>query len=268
MPELDDLRRIAGFIFDMDGVIYRGAAAIPGAGSFVARLRAASVPFLFLTNNATTPADQVAARITGMGIPASSAEIVTSADAAAATLAAEQPGGRALVIGEAGLTQALTAAGLSLVSAHHEADVVVAGLDRDVTYTKLREAALAIQRGVPFIATNTDASLPTEAGPIPGAGALVGALQIATGVAPRVIGKPMPGFFEFGLRRLGVPRERTATIGDRPDTDIAGGQAAGLRTIAVLTGIGTAEQFAAMRPPPDWVFADLNELARAYFEEH
>jgi 4-nitrophenyl phosphatase len=260
---LTDLR---GFILDMDGVIYRGNTALPGAVAFLAGLRAASIPFLFLTNNATAPPRLVAQRLVGMGIPASAKEVLTSSEATAAALAAEMPGCRVLVVGEAGILEALTEAGLHLTDDYHQADAVVVGLDRDCTYARLRDAALAIRRGALFVATNTDRTLPTEIGFIPGAGALVGALQIATDVTPRVIGKPSREIFAFALGRLGTPAGVTAAVGDRPETDIIGGQRAGLRTVAVLTGAGTAGEFTALDPPPDWVFQDLEELRQAYFE--
>jgi 4-nitrophenyl phosphatase len=261
------LRDLAGFIFDMDGVIYRGNAVLPGAAEFVAGLRRARVPFIFLTNNSTTPPDKVAARLTGMGIAAEPTEVLTSAEVTAATAATQVKGRRALLIGEEGIRRALLAQGFSLVECHTEADLVVVGLDRECTYARLREAALAIERGAPFYATNLDRNLPTEIGLIPGAGALVAALEIATGVKATSIGKPEPGIFTFALGQLGTQAEVTAAIGDRPETDILGGQQAGLHTVAVLTGAGTAEAFAAMRPGPDWVFEDLAALSRAYFGE-
>jgi 4-nitrophenyl phosphatase len=259
---LSDLR---GFILDMDGVIYRGDQALPGAAEFLGGLRAAGVPFLFLTNNATTPARLVADRLQAMGIAARASDVLTSSEATAAVLAAEMPGCSVLAVGEVGISEALTEAGLQLTDRPEEADAVVVGLDRHCTYERLRDAALAIRRGACFYATNTDRALPTEVGLIPGAGALVGALEIATDVAPRVIGKPSRDIFAFALRRLGTPPDRSAVVGDRPETDILGGQRAGLRTIAVLTGAGRVEDFAALQPPPDWIFGDLVDLRRAYF---
>jgi 4-nitrophenyl phosphatase len=258
------LREVRGFILDMDGVIYRGATALPGAAEFLAGLRAANIPFLFLTNNSTTPPRLVAERLQGMGIAAGAGEVLSSSEATAAVVAAERPGGRVLVVGEEGIREALLEAGLHLTHAYDQADAVVVGLDRNCTYATLRDAALAIRRGALFIATNTDRSLPAEIGFIPGAGALVGALEIATDEKARVIGKPSRDIFAFALRRLGTPAERTATVGDRPETDIVGGQRAGLRTIGVLTGAGTPGEFSALNPPPDWLFNDLNELRRAY----
>jgi 4-nitrophenyl phosphatase len=249
----------------MDGVIYRGNFALPGAADLLADLRAAHVPFLFLTNNSTTPPRLVAERLIGMGIPASAGEVLSSSEATAAALAAAIPGARVLVVGEAGIREALTEAGLRLTDEYDQADAVVVGMDRNCTYARLRDAALAIRRGAQFVATNTDRTLPTEVGLIPGAGALVGALQIATDVTPRVIGKPSPDIFAFALGRLGIPAELTAAVGDRAETDIVGGQRAGLRTVAVLSGAGTPQEFSALNPPPDWVFSDLEQLRKAYF---
>jgi len=264
-PHQIALRELRGFIFDMDGVIYRGTTALPGANEFLADLREASAPFVFLTNNSTTPPRLVAERLTGMGITARPEEVLTSAEATAAVLAAELPGARVLVVGETGIQEALATAGFVLVEKHDEADAVVVGLDRECTYARLREAALAIRRGALFVATNTDPSLPTEIGLIPGAGALVGALEIATDTKARVIGKPSVAMFAQALGRLAKPAEVVAVVGDRPDTDIIGGQGAGLRTIAVLTGAGGAEDFGALQPPPDWIFKDLAQLGDAYF---
>ncbi len=248
----------------MDGVIYRGQEVVPGAAAFIAGLRRAAIPFVYLTNNSSTPADKVAARLCSMGIESTAAEIITSAEVTAAEVSRAVKGRCALVIGEEGLRQALSAAGFALVTDHRQADVVVVGIDRQVTYDRLREAALAIRRGAAFYATNTDRTLPSELGLVPGAGAIVGFLEIATDVKPTVFGKPAPGFFLYALRRLGTPAGLTAAIGDRPETDIIGAQQAGLRTIAVLSGAGLAAEFAAMQPPPDWVFPSLKELAQAY----
>ncbi len=265
MGERPALRDLQGFIFDLDGTLYRGDAVIPGAAEFIAGLRRAGVPLLFLTNNSTTPPAAVAQRLTGMGIPAAPADVLGSAEATAAVLAAELPCCTVYVVGEAGIRAALAAAGLEVTDDYRRAEAVVVGMDRQTTYARLRDAALAIQRGVPFIATNADRSLPTEEGLIPGAGSLVGMIEIATGVQPRVIGKPSAAIMRLGLQQVGTPAGLTAAVGDRPETDILGGQAAGMPTVAVLTGAGTVEQFAAMQPGPDWVFEDLAALGRAYF---
>ena len=262
--DLAVLRSVRAFVLDMDGVIYRGNTVLPGAPELIARLRQEGIPFLFLTNNSTTPSGDVAKRLCSMGIKASSEDIMTSADATAAFLAGEYRSARVLVIGEAGIRQALTAVGFELTTDQRLADVVVVGMDREATYEQLKHASLAIQRGARFIATNLDASLPSEEGLIPGAGSLVGMLEIASGVKAQAIGKPAPDIFRQALVRLGVSHEISATVGDRPETDIVGGQAAGLKTIAVLTGVARRDDFAAMQQPPDWIFEDLNELSHAY----
>jgi 4-nitrophenyl phosphatase len=140
----------------------------------------------------------------------------------------------------------------------------VIGLDREATYARLRDAALAIRRGARFIASNADRTLPTEHGLIPGAGSVVAFLETATDVRARVIGKPAPDIFLHALARLGTPARLTAAVGDRPETDIAAGQAAGLRTIGVLTGASPAEAFVEMKTPADWVFEDMVALRQTY----
>lgn len=259
------LRQLRAFIFDMDGVIYRGSRVLPGAVRLVDRLQQRGVPYLFLTNNSTTPARAVAERLREMGIRAGPTDILTSADATAAYLAQEMPGCRVLVVGEAGIREALRSRGFSLTTDPHAAGAVVAGMDRQATYDRLKRASLAIQAGARFIATNLDASLPSEEGLIPGAGSIVGLLEIASGVKAHAIGKPATAIFQQALERLGVAPGSAAAVGDRPETDILGGQAAGLRTIAVTTGVGTRAEFEAMQPPPDWIFKDLAELDRACF---
>lgn len=262
-----DLAAIRAFIFDMDGVIYRGKSVLPGAPEWIRRLRQAHIPFLFLTNNSTTPPLDVADRLSAMGIDVTPAEIMTSAEATAAYLAEQRPACRVLVVGEQGIRQALTGAGFSLVADHHAADAVVVGMDRETTYARLKEASLAVQGGALFLATNRDASLPSEEGLIPGAGSIVGLLEIASGRQAVAIGKPSPGIFRQALARLGAAAETTACVGDRPETDILGGQNAGCSTIGVLTGVGAREDFEGMSRPPDWVFDDLCALQAAYFRK-
>jgi 4-nitrophenyl phosphatase len=259
-----NLRELRGFIFDADGTLYRGEAVLPGAAEFISDLRRLGVSWLVATNNSTTPVVGVAARLARMGIPATAADVLNSSQVAAAYVAREMPGARAFMVGEAGVREALVEAGVPLIEDWQAADAVVVGLDREVTYARLRDAALAIRRGAQFIATNADRTLPTELGLIPGAGSVIAFLEIATDVQAHVIGKPSPDIFNYALARLGTPAALTAAVGDRPETDIAGGQAAGLRTIGVLTGASKTEAFAAMQIPPDWVFEDMVALRKAY----
>lgn len=256
-----NLATVRAFLLDLDGVVYRGDAALPGAAEFIAELQARRVPFLFITNNSTRTPAQYVARLSRMGMYVGEETVLTSALATAAYLAATAPRGTPLyVIGETGLRQALAERGFLLSDDHRAARYVVAGHDTTLTWRKLAGATLAIRRGAPFIATNPDRTLPTEEGLVPGAGAILAALEAASGVSPRVIGKPEVGIFRQALARLSVSPEYVAMVGDRLETDILGGHRAGLHTIGVLSGATSAQEFAQANPPPDWVFENLAAL--------
>jgi 4-nitrophenyl phosphatase len=193
-------------------------------------------------------------------------DILTSAQAAVAYVRLHaKPGARVRIVGEAGLRQAAEEEGFVVVQDGEAtpAEWVIAGLDRSFTYEKLTGATRDIMRGARFVATNTDALLPIEGGDVvPGAGTMVAAIRTATAVAPVVLGKPEPGLFEHGLRRLGeLAADDCAMIGDRIDTDIVGGRRAGLRTILVLSGVTTPVEAAGVTPPPDAIVADLASVA-------
>jgi len=260
-----DLATIRAFLLDLDGVVYRGDTALPGAVEFIAELQARRVPFLFITNNSTRTPAQYVAKLARMGLRVGEETVLTSALAAAAYLADIAPRGTPVyAIGETGLRQALAERGFVLTNDYSAARYVVVGHDTTLTWRKLADATLALRRGVPFIATNPDRTLPTEEGQVPGAGAILAALEAASGVSPRVIGKPEVTIFRQALARLGVGPEHAAVVGDRLETDILGGCKAGLRTIGVLSGVTTAEEFAQANPSPDWVFEDLAALLAAW----
>lgn len=260
-----NLSTARAFLFDGDGVLYRGEQPLPAAAELLTALVAAGVPYLLLTNNATRTPQQVAEHVARMGIPIAPEQVFTSAMATVDWLREHYPDRRrVLAVGEPGLVMALRDAGYTLVEDHREAELVVAGLDRTLTYAKLAEAALAIRRGCPFVGSNPDRTLPTERGFEPGAGAVLAFLEAATDVKPPVIGKPQPAFFHRALARLGVAPADAVMVGDRYETDILGGARAGLRTAAVLTGVSTAAEFAAADPPPTWVFEDLRGLLAAW----
>jgi 4-nitrophenyl phosphatase len=175
-----------------------------------------------------------------------------------------EPGARLRIVGEAGLRQAAEAEGFLIAEdGEATADWVVAGLDRAFTYEKLAAATRAIMAGAHFVATNADALLPVEGGQVvPGAGTMIAAIRTATGVEPIVVGKPEPGLFEHGLRRLGgLSPSQVAMIGDRIDTDIDGGRQAGLKTILVLSGVTTSVEATAASPAPDAISPDLKHVA-------
>lgn len=258
------------YVFDLDGVLFRGEDPIDGAAESVARLRARpDARLFFLTNNSTQTRTFYRDKLTRLGMPCDENEIVTSASAAGMYLTAQGAAGKtALVVGGVGIKEELTRAGLILVTddvapTAVSADYVVVGMDRQFQYATLWRAQQAILRGATFIATNRDGQFPVENGQVtPGGGAMVAALETCTEVVPLVIGKPET----LGLRTIldvaGVRPEEALMIGDRLDTDILCGNRLGVPTALVLTGVTSAEKAAAAPPEmtPTFVLNDLREL--------
>jgi len=260
-----DWPSLQGVLIDLDGCVYTGRDPIRGAAAFLTEARRRGLKFLLVTNNSTTSPELVAERLRSMRIEVAPGEILTSAQAAVGYVALHaEPGARVRIVGETGLRQEAEQQGFVIVDdGEATADWVIAGLDRAFTYAKLASATRDILGGAHFVATNADALLPIEGGQvIPGAGTMIAAIRTATGMEPVVVGKPEPGLFEHGLRRLGgIPPSWSAMIGDRLDTDVYGGARAGLHTILVLTGVTTAAEAAAAHPPPDAVCPDLGSVA-------
>jgi len=249
------------FLFDLDGVLYRGDLAVPHAGDAVTRLRKAGRPVIFITNNSSRTPEQVAEKLVDLGIPASASEVVTSA-LATADLLASRGGGSAFVVGEEGLRTALSSAGIAVSDGEPGlADYVVVGWDRGIDYPKLRTACLLVQRGARLVATNADVSFPAPDGLWPGAGAILSVVTTTTGATAEVVGKPHAPLFEAARRRAGGGRP--LVIGDRLDTDIAGAAALGWDSLLVLTGISAERDLAGSRIRPTHVGTDLTVL----FEE-
>ena len=257
------LHEIEAYLVDVDGVLVRGAQVLPGAVDFLKLLRARRRPFRIVTNNSTRTPAEYAAHLTRAGVTVAAREVLTSAVVTGAALARSRPGARVFVIGSPALHTVLKEHGLVCTDDDTRADVVVVGLDRELRYERLARAALAVQRGAHFAATNADASFPTERGLEPGAGAIVAAVRATTGVVPEVFGKPEPAMFLSGVEQVGRPAERVAIVGDRLDTDIVGGNRAGLVTIAVATGVTPFEAFDRCNPLPDHRFRSIQDLWRA-----
>jgi HAD superfamily hydrolase (TIGR01457 family) len=258
-PPADLLVRYDGFLFDLDGVLYRGAEPIEGAVEAVRAVRAAERAVVFMTNNATRTTDEVAAFLRELGFEASPGEIVTSATATAAMLS-ERAGAGAFVIGERGLREALTSAGIELLDGDPEhADLVVVGLDRQLTYAKLKRAVLLVQRGAELVASNPDRTFPQTDGLWPGAGSLLAAVEAATDATPTIVGKPHPPLFESARERAAA--RKPFVVGDRLDTDIAGASRLGWDSLLVLTGVSTQDDLAAASEKPTYVASDLRFLA-------
>jgi glycerol 3-phosphatase-2 len=225
-------------VFDLDGVVVLGDRPVPGAPEVLARLRARDVPRAFATNNASRRATDVAALLTSVGVPAEAGEVTTSAQASAAVLAERLPAGAAvLVVGAPALRAEVADVGLSPVDrAEDKPAAVVQGYGPKVGWEQLAEASVAIRGGAEWVATNTDRTLPSPRGPLPGNGSLVAALATALGRQPDVVvGKPEPTLFQQIARARGA--SRPLVVGDRIDTDIEGARRAGMDSLLVLTGV-------------------------------
>jgi glycerol 3-phosphatase-2 len=249
-------------LLDLDGVVYTGKVAVPGAVRALADARTAGLRLAFVTNNASRSPSAVAAHLSGLGVPATAADVVTSAQAAATLIADRVPPGSAvLVAGAVALRLALRARGLRPVSTAADKPVaVVQGYSPDMNYGLLAEAGVAVRDGALFVATNTDATLPSPRGPQPGNGSLVQVIVTATGTKPLVAGKPEPPLHAEAVARTGATRP--LVVGDRLDTDIEGAARGGADSLLVLTGVSTALDV-VLAPPlqrPTYIAADLGGL--------
>jgi 4-nitrophenyl phosphatase len=245
------LSRYKGFLLDIDGVLLRGGRALPGAKDALATLRKLG-PVLLLTNNSTKSRAGTAQRLSEAGIPVERNEVLPSSYVAAQFLRRRFGSVRFWYIGEEGILEEMRAAGHTLVSAE-EAEWIVVGMDRSLTYEKLAQALRALLRGARLLATNEDPTFPTPEGLVPGAGAVVGALR-GMGFPPEiVVGKPSPISFQVALEVLGLGPSEVLMIGDRLDTDIAGAQALGMDTALVLSGVTKPEDLTEARIRPTYV---------------
>lgn len=251
--------RVRLVILDLDGVVYRGAEAIPGAAELVAWLHRRGVAVRFATNNSMVARDGYVERLGAMGIETTSDEIVTSSSATVEYLHRHAPEiRRVMAIGAEGLREELTAAGFETTMAGDVTatvpggalaasyDAVIVGLDPEFDYARLASGMSAVAGGARLIATNADARYPTPAGFLPGAGSIVASLQLATGVVPEVIGKPEPAMFRAIIEASGIPAGETVVVGDNPASDIVGARRAGCASILVLTGVADAAGVSAL----------------------
>lgn len=259
MTQRSTLNQIQNLIIDMDGVLYRGDAPIPGTSEFLAFLRRQGIGFVMATNNSTRTPDQYVTKLASMDVSIEASEVLTSAQATAAHLRAHTPNGtRVFFVGQDGLKAALESEGFVLVE--HEPQYVVVGMDFDLRYQRLAEATLHIRAGAKFVGTNPDRTFPSERGIVPGAGALLAFLEAATDVTPTVIGKPGTAMMEQAIERMAACARTTAMLGDRLETDILAGQRAGLCTLLVLSGVTDSAMLSASSIQPDCVFDDIAVL--------
>ncbi|UFU04292.1 HAD-IIA family hydrolase [Ruania suaedae] len=253
-------------LLDLDGVVYRGAHGVEHAPEAIAAARAAGMRSMFVTNNAARSPQTVARHLTDLSVPTGPEEVTTAAQAAAALVAGEaDESTRVLAIGGDGLREALLEQGLTVVDSAADAPtVVVQGFAPSLGWADLAEAVYAITAGASHIASNIDATLPTERGMAPGNGSLVAAVVHATGVQPRSTGKPQPEIFQQAASRAGG--RHPLVVGDRLNTDLAGARAAGFAGLHVLTGVDGIGEVLCASPGerPSYLAADLRGLAHAH----
>ena len=249
-------------LLDLDGVVYAGGQAIEHAVESLTTARDGGMHLAYVTNNAARTPETVAGQLTGFGLPTGPDDVITSAQAVARLISEQVPeGSRVLAIGGEGLRVALRERGLDPVeSADDDPAAVVQGFDPALDWERLAEAAYAVQRGVPWFASNTDLTIPKERGIAPGNGALVEVVRTAAGGRPQVAGKPQPPMHRETVLRTGA--ERPLVIGDRLDTDIEGAFNGEVDSLLVLTGVTTAAELLAAPPEhrPTYVDADLRGL--------
>ncbi len=260
----------AAFAIDLDGVVWLSREPIPGSIGAIGALRASGRPVAFVTNDPRSTREELAARLSELGAPTEPGAIVTSATATARRLAEERPGAQVLSIGTDSLARELGACGLQPrtpeASPAAGVDAVVVGGGAGFDYELLRIAANAVREGAELWATNKDPTYPTARGLVPGTGAIVAAIEVASGTEAINVGKPEPALFEQALALLGVAPDAagsTLMAGDSLHSDIAGGAGAGMHTAFVTTGRDDREDLARAPVAPDLVFDDLAALATA-----
>jgi glycerol-1-phosphatase len=259
VPLADDFD---GFLVDLDGVVWIGREPVPGAVETLAALLEAGKPIVFVTNNPARPPSRYAERLREMGVEIDEGRIVTAGMVAARlTAQAAGPGGSAFVIGAAALKEMVSAAGVALVEgeAAREAEAVLVSGHRDFDYEELLNAKMALGGGAALIATSRDPTIPMPGGGWPGTGAILAAVETASGRTAEIAGKPERHLFEMALAALGATG-RVAMVGDRIASDIEGGRRAGLATVLVLGGASDREQAASASSPPDHVIETLAGL--------
>ncbi|MEV4896752.1 HAD-IIA family hydrolase [Nonomuraea sp. NPDC055795] len=255
-------------LLDLDGVVYLGAHAVPGAAESLGAAKGRGVRLAYVTNNASRTPAAIAGHLRELGVPAEREDVVTSAQAAARLIAERfEPGARVLVVGGMGLRLAVRDQGLRVVTTAMDQPVaVVQGMAAGLSYGLLAEGALAVRQGALFVAANGDSTLPSGRGELPGNGAMVRVIAAATGVEPVYAGKPAPPLHRESMLRTGA--ERPLVVGDRLDTDIEGAGNAGVDSLLVLTGVAGPLDVLTAAPEqrPTYIAEDLRALGEDYPE--
>ncbi len=253
-----DLNKIKGFLIDLDGCIYRGNNLLPSAKEFIDFLHENSIKILFVTNNSTKLPLNYSQKLKNMGINVYEDEFLTSGIATSIYLKRWKDKGKAYVIGEEALKEAIIKVNWEI--SDENVDAVIVGLDKNFTFDKLKKASFLIRNGAKFIATNPDKTFPQENTIEPGAGSLVSAISSASQKRPIVIGKPSPYIGKIALSRLGLSNNEIVILGDRIDTDILFAKRMKSLSFLVLTGISSEDDLRKSKIKPDYVFKNLSEV--------
>lgn len=258
LPALSDFD---GFALDLDGVVWLSREPVAGSIEAIRTIVARGLPVVYVTNDPRSTRTELAARLTELGIETPAEAVLTSASACAETLALERPGAAAMAVGTGSLARELADRGLAAVPIAYgaRADAVVVGGGGNFDYEVLRIASDTVRAGAELWATNKDPNYPTPNGLVPGTGAIVAAIEVASGVSARDVGKPEPGLFEAALRHLGC--ERPLMVGDSLDSDIAGAARAGIATALVLTGRSSRADLDGAEIQPDHIYENLAAVA-------
>jgi NagD protein len=255
------LRAVRTFLLDMDGTMVLGERALPGALALMEALKRTGRRHLWLTNNSSRAAADWAAKLRRMDFDAAEEQVYTSTEATLAYLLRRKARPRIFPVGTEAFERTLERGGCVLTAT--APDFVVVGFDQTLTYEKLRASCLLIRAGVPFVASHPDKVCPAEEGYIPDCGAICACITEATGVKPKVLGKPYPEMVEGALARLGAAPAEVAMVGDRLYTDIRMARDAGIVGVLVLSGEARKEDLAGSEVQPDYVFSSVADLARA-----
>lgn len=257
--------RFDAFLLDLDGVVWRGEEAISGAGRTIWQLREQGKRVVFMTNNASRSPRQYAVKLMRMRIPTEPSDVVTSGHVVLSHLRkiGLRRGDRIHVCAAPALGQLLRGEGFVPTSQTRGVKALVVAWNPKVTFDDIRHAADVARTGVPFVAANKDATYPSEHGLLPGSGAIVAAIEVASGTQATGVGKPRPELVRLALERAGSEPARSLVCGDRPDTDVAGARAAGVPVALVLTGVTLESHLAALTERPDWILRDLSDLLTA-----
>ena len=249
------------FLLDMDGTLYLDEQLFNKVPEFLSFIRQQGGRYLFLTNNSSRGVEGYIEKMRRLGIETTTEDYLTSADAAEHALLTEFPGQRCYVSGTASLKAQLTGAGIQVADTlSDDITVLLSGFDTELTFQKLEDACILLNRGVPFVATNPDWVCPTWYGSVPDCGSVCQMLERATGKTPRFLGKPRPEMVHLALRRTGFDPRKAVIIGDRLYTDVACGVNAGIDSIFVLSGEGVMGDIVKYRVNPTWVYDNIAQI--------